>query len=175
MRLHWAGRERGTQSRLLKFCHYTHSRLTNTYLHVGFVYVSVLPTYQTKWFFTYITLRQTWNDSTQVKVVSFWRAGVLTAVAEVVRVHERDGHRLLRVQSALVGITAIHGVHHVRHLLTGVSDGILALLGELPDDPITERIIKDLLLWKTASFHPSPTHNKQNTGEREGDDPIGKL
>lgn len=74
---------------------------------------------------------------TQVQV-----SAVLTAVAEVVRVHERDGHRLLRVKRALVGVAAVHGVHHVRHLLTGVSDGILALLGELPDDPITERVVK---------------------------------
>lgn len=92
------------------------------------------------------------------------------------RVHEGDGHGLLSVQSALVCITAIHGVDHVRHLLTGVSDGVLALLGELPDKPIKDRIIRDLLVQKTASLHPSPTcRNKQQTGERRRDDPIGKL
>lgn len=71
---------------------------------------------------------------------------VLTAVAEVVRVHEGDGHGLLRVQSALVSITAIHGVHHVCHLLTGVPDRILALLSQLPDNPTKQRINEDLLL-----------------------------
>lgn len=103
-----------------------------------------------------------------------WRAGVLTAVAEVVRVHEGDGHGLLRVQSALISITAIHGVHHVCHFLTGVPDGILALLGQLPDNPMKERINEDLLLWETASFHPSPSqsshmrryteHRREKTG-----------
>lgn len=94
---------------------------------------------------------------------------ILTAVAEVVRVHEGDGHGLLSVQSALVCITAIHGVDHVRHLLTGVSDGVLALLGELPDKSIKDRIIKGLLLQKTASLHPSahPKHPHVGINNRQ--------
>ncbi len=82
------------------------------------------------------------------------------------RVHEGDGHGLLGVQSALVSITAIHGVDHVRHLLTGVSDGILALLGELPDEPIKDRIIKDLVLQHHCTLHPHVgIHNRQEREE----------
>lgn len=43
-------------------------------------------------------------------------------------VHEGDGHGLLAVQRALVGIAAVHGVHHVGHLLPRRPDGVLTLL-----------------------------------------------
>lgn len=50
----------------------------------------------------------------------------------VVRVHEGHCHGVLRVQSALVGVAAVHGVDHMRHFLPGGSDGVLTLLSELP-------------------------------------------
>jgi hypothetical protein len=58
---------------------------------------------------------------------------MLTSVAEVVGVHKGDGHGILSMERALISITAVHGVHHVGHLLPSVPDGVFALLGQFPE------------------------------------------
>lgn len=58
---------------------------------------------------------------------------MLTSVAEVVGVHECDGHGILSVERALISITAVHGIHHVGHFLTSIPYGIFALLGQFPE------------------------------------------
>ena len=44
------------------------------------------------------------------------------------RVHEGDGHGVFSVQRGLVSVAAVHGVHHVSHLLPGRPNGVLTLL-----------------------------------------------
>lgn len=46
-------------------------------------------------------------------------------------VHEGEGQRILCMQGALIGVTPVHSVHHVRHLLPCVAHCILALFSKL--------------------------------------------
>lgn len=48
------------------------------------------------------------------------------------RVHECHSHGVFSVQGALVGVAAIHRVHHVRHFLTRRPDGVFALFSQFP-------------------------------------------
>lgn len=57
-----------------------------------------------------------------------------TSVVVVVRVHEGHSHGVVSVQRTLVGVAAIHGVHHVSHFLPSRSDDIFALFGQFPVD-----------------------------------------
>lgn len=55
-----------------------------------------------------------------------------TSVVVVVRVHECHSHGIFSMQSALVCIAAIHGIHHVSHFLPSRSDGVFAFFSQFP-------------------------------------------
>lgn len=55
----------------------------------------------------------------------------LTSWTEVMLVHEGEGEGILCMQGALIGITSIHGIHHVRHLLPCVPQCVFALFSKL--------------------------------------------
>lgn len=55
-----------------------------------------------------------------------------TSVVVVVRVHECHSHGVLSMQSALVGVAAIHCVDHVSHFLPGGSNGVFTFFSQFP-------------------------------------------
>lgn len=60
---------------------------------------------------------------------------VLTSRAEIMGVHKGDRERILCMKGALISIASIHRVHHVGHLLPGVSHGIFAFLSKFAAQP----------------------------------------
>lgn len=77
-------------------------------------------------------ISRTTSHTYQVSGVGWAGVGLLTPVAEVVRVHEGDGHGVLGMHGALVGVAPVHGIDHVGHLLPRAADGVFALLGKFP-------------------------------------------
>lgn len=55
-----------------------------------------------------------------------------TSVVVVVAVHKGHSHGIVSVERALVGVAAVHCVHHVRHFLPRRSNGVLAFFGQFP-------------------------------------------
>lgn len=72
---------------------------------------------------------------------------LLTSGAEVMWVHKCDWEGILCMQSALVGVTPVHGIHHVGHLLTGGSHGILAFLCQFAAQPKKKKKVNHLNIW----------------------------
>lgn len=80
-----------------------------------------------------------------------------TSVVVVVWVHERHSHGVLSVQSALVGVAAIHGVDHVSHFLPGGSNGVFTFFSQFPVEAGDNKVRRFLTKYMFATASQQTT------------------